>query len=657
MCGIAGIINIREDEVQQIHSLQRMTNCMAHRGPDDEGFLLVDKEGRNRSFYGDDTPVNDPVCSSVPGYPQFHIRSAFRDLSQVALGHRRLSIIDLSPHGHQPMCTPDLRYWVVYNGEIYNFREIAVELNREGINLFGHSDTEVLINAYAKWGEGCLQKFNGMWAFAIWDNREKTLFCARDRIGIKPFYYTIQDGQFIFGSDIKTIIASNLYLPEPDMEGLYLAMAFGMAPRPRTAFKGLVALEQAHWMRVHLNGRIEKQRYWSVPVGTQKNDMSEGEAINLLEEQLIASVKRRLVADVPVGTFMSGGIDSTTISAIASELHPGIKAFTLAYESSAPELNEVQQAMATALMHPMEHVVHRVDSTGLYDLQSRIEGYEEPYHGLAANYVISQLVRDNDVKVVLNGLGGDELFAGYSWYSHIEKWRLLRSLKPFMNMIPPFSGRRWERLLSLSRASSADRLHTILFANSTDTELHELFSDPDLQEMNTPEVLHKMYADGLNFTDDIEAMSYMDIMNYIGNHHVHRSDQFTMAHSIEGRCPFLDHKLVEAAFRIPSRLKKHGRLQKYVLRKVAEKYIAPECLSMNKKGFGLPLKQWLSGPLKSLLEDKLKRLEMRNEIRDGVPDKWFREYQAGKRSSNQIWHLAALEMWFETFIDKGRKPH
>ena len=652
MCGIAGIINIRENEVQQIRSLQHMTNRMAHRGPDDEGFLLVNKEGRYRSFYGDDTPVINPACSSVPGYPQTHIKSAFGDLSLVALGHRRLSIIDLSPNGHQPMCTPDLRYWVVYNGEIYNFSEIAVELNREGVNLYSHSDTEVLINAYAKWGEGCLQKFNGMFAFAIWDNKEKTLFCARDRIGIKPFYYTIQNGQFIFASDIKTIIASDLYRPEPDMEGLYLAMAFGMAPRPKTAFKGLVALEQAHWMRIHLNGRIEKQRYWSFPVGTQKKNMSEGEAINLLEEQLIASVRRRLVADVPVGTFMSGGIDSTTISAIASELHPGIKAFTLAYDNTAPELNEVQQAMATAMMHPMEHIVHRVDPADLYDLQSRIEGYEEPCHGLAANYVISKLVRDNDVKVVLNGLGGDELFAGYTWYSHIEKWKLARSLKPFVDMIPPFSGRRWERLLSLSRVSSADRLHTILFAKSTDTELHELFSDPDLQEVNSPEVVHKMYADGLKFTDDIEAISYMDIMNYIGNHHVHRSDQFTMAHSIEGRCPFLDHKLVEAAFRIPSRLKKHGRLQKYVLRKVAEKYIAPECLSMKKKGFGLPLKQWLSGPLKSLLEDKLKRLEMRNEIRDGVPNKWFREYQAGKRSPNQIWHLAALEMWFETFIDK-----
>ena len=413
MCGIAGIINIRGNEVQQARFLKCMTNRMVHRGPDDEGFLLIDKKGKFRSFFGDDTPLDNHACSSIPGFPRTHINLAFENLSQVALAHRRLSIIDLSPFGHQPMCTQDFHYWVVYNGEIYNFREIAAELKREGINLLGHSDTEVLINAYAKWGEGCLQKFNGMFAFAIWDNKEKILFCARDRIGIKPFYYTIQNGQFIFASDIKTIIASDLYCPEPDMEGLYLAMAFGMAPRPKTAFKGLVALEQAHWMRVHLNGRIEKGRYWSIPVGTQKNNMSEEEAVDLLEEQLTVSIKKRLVADVPVGTFMSGGIDSTTISAIASELHHGIKAFTLAYENTAPELNEVSQAIMTARMHPMEHIVHLVDpSESLKDIESWIDGYEEPFHGIAANYEISKLVKGNGVKVVLNGLGGDELFAG-----------------------------------------------------------------------------------------------------------------------------------------------------------------------------------------------------------------------------------------------------
>jgi asparagine synthase (glutamine-hydrolysing) len=653
MCGIAGIINIRGNEVQQARSLKSMTNRMVHRGPDDEGFLLIDKKGRGRSFLGDDTPANDPACSLVPGYPQTHIKSAFGDLSQVALGHRRLSIIDLSPYGHQPMCTPDFRYWMVYNGEIYNFREIAIELNGEGINLCGNSDSEVLINAYAKWGEGCLQKFNGMFAFGIWDNREKTLFCARDRIGIKPFYYTIQNGQFIFASDIKTIIASDLYQPEPDMEGLYLAMAFGMAPRPKTAFKGVVALDQAHWMRIHLDGRIEKERYWSIPVGTQKHNMSEGEAIDLLEEQLTAAVKRRLVADVPVGTFMSGGIDSTTVSAIASELHPGIKAFTLAYEHSAPELDEVQQAMITARMHPMEHIVHRVDpSESLKDIASWIDGYEEPFYGLAANYEISKLVKENAVKVILNGLGGDELFAGYSWYSHIDKWKMAWKLRPLIDIIIPLAGKRGPRLKALVRANSADRLHSMLYAQSSDEELQELFINPELQDMNTPEILNRIYVDGLEFTDSIEAMSYMDLMNYIGNHHVHRSDQFTMAHSIEGRFPFLDHKLVEAAFRIPSCLKKHGRIRKYVLRKVAEKYIAPECLSMKKKGFSLPLKQWMDGPLKPLVKEKLVKLEKRKEIRQGVPCRWLREYEAGNRTYSLIWHLASLEMWFESFIDR-----
>lgn len=652
MCGIAGIINIRGNEVHQARSLKCMTNRMVHRGPDDEGFVLVDKNGRCRSFFGDDTPLDLFVCSAVPGYPQTHIKSTFEDLSQVALGHRRLSIIDLSPYGHQPMCTPDFRYWIVYNGEIYNFREIAVELNREGINLHGHSDTEVLINAYGKWGENCLQKFNGMFAFAIWDNKEKTLFCARDRIGIKPFYYTIQDGQFIFASDIKTIIASDLYRPEPDMEGLYLAMAFGMAPRPKTAFKGLVALEQAHWMRIHLDGRIEKERYWSIPIGSQKHNMSEGEAVDLLEEQLISSVKRRLVADVPVGTFMSGGIDSTTISAIASELHPGIKAFTLSYENTAPELNEVQQAKMTARMHPMEHIVHCVNpSESLKDIESWIDGYEEPFYGLPPNYEISKLVKDNGVKVVLNGLGGDELFAGYGWYSHMDKWRIARVIKPLLDMIPPFTGRRGLQLKALSRANSADRLHTVLYAQSTDEELQELFTDPLLQEMHTPEIINQMYVDGLEFTDNIEAISYMDLMNYLGNHHVHRSDQFIMAHSIEGRFPFLDHKLVETSFRIPSHFKKHAKIQKYVLRKVAKKYIAPECLAMEKKGFSLPLKQWMRGPLKPLVKKKLAGLENRKEIRQEVPARWLREYEAGNRKFSSIWHLASLEMWFSSFID------
>lgn len=652
MCGIAGIMNLRGVETEQIRSVYRMANRMIHRGPDDEGFVTVHGNGLCRSFFGDDTPVKGLDSQFDPGYPRRHVRSAMGDSSLVALGHRRLSIIDLSPAGHQPMSTEDLRYWVVYNGEIYNFREISHELETEGLTCHGKNDTEVLVKAYARWGENCLYKFNGMFAFVIWDNRKKILFCARDRIGIKPFYYTIQDGQFIFASDIKTIIASGLYQPEVDSEGLYYAMALGMSPRPKTAFKDLAALEQGHWIRVHGDGRIEKQRYWMVPVGKQERDMTEIEAVELLEKELVASVKRRLLADVPVGTFMSGGIDSTTISAIASGIHPGIKAFTLGYHKGIPELDEVKQAVATAALHPMEHIIHRVNPIGCLDLRARIEGYEEPCYGLAANYMIAEVVRDNGIKVILNGLGGDELFAGYTWYGHIDTWRFVRMAKWFIDRVWPFGGRRLERLQAICRASSADRLHTVLFSKMMDAELQELFSDKFLQGKDTVEAIHDMYVEGLNFTDDVEAFCYLDLINYVGNHHVHRGDQFTMAHSIEARCPMLDHKLVEVAFRIPSRLKIRGRLQKYVLRKVAEKYIAPGCLSTKKKGFSLPLRHWVEGPLKPVVMEKLADLGKREEIRSERIEKWLQQYLSGNKRVSLIWHLACLEMWFETFIDQ-----
>jgi asparagine synthase (glutamine-hydrolysing) len=333
MCGIAGILNLRHADDLLAAPIQAMTKRMAHRGPDDEGYLLVGSSGATCTFYGNDSALPPSGQGTPPGFPKQHIDKAGPGF--LAFGHRRLSIIDLTECGHQPMCTSDGRYWIVFNGEIYNYREIAADLQREGILLRGHSDTEVLINAYALWGPRCLDRLNGMFAFAIWDDSDKRLFCARDRIGIKPFYFTLCGEKFIFASDIKTIVASGLYEPEPDPEGLYLAMAFGIAPRPKTAFRAIQALPQAHWMLVTESGNIESHRYWSIPVGTQERTMKRTDAIDLLEEQLQASIERRLIADVPVGTFMSGGIDSTTISAIASTVHPGIEAFTLAFEETA----------------------------------------------------------------------------------------------------------------------------------------------------------------------------------------------------------------------------------------------------------------------------------------------------------------------------------
>ena len=647
MCGIAGILQLSQSPERQLPHLLAMTRAMRHRGPDDEGYVAADLQGHIRHYIGHDTPsgVRSRFGDST------YISAAMDQATVFAMGHRRLSILDVSPAGHQPMCDPSGRYWIVFNGEIYNFKLLREELERLGFQFITSSDTEVVLAAYVCWREGCLNRFNGDFSLAIWDNEQRALFCARDRVGIKPFYYSLNKGRFLFASDIKTLIASGLYRPEPDSQGLYLAMAFGMAPRPITAFKGIQSLEQAHWMRIHADGRLEKERYWHIPVGTQDRFMTEGDAISQLEEQLQRAVARRLVADVPVGTFMSGGVDSTTVSAIAARQRPGIKAFTLGYQNDAPEMDEVPHAEATGRMHPMQHVVERVDpDQSLRDLPAWIRGYEEPFQSLAANHVISKLAAENQVKVVLNGLGGDELFAGYGYY-RFSRMPQLKWLHPLLGNADWMPNRRLRTAFSVLGAKTPDRLHTLLFRQWTDRELRSLLSPALHTPMETPDLLHHLYAEGVDFGDTMEALSYMDMMNYIGNHHVHRIDQFTMAHSIEGRFPFLDHELIELAYRIPSQLKIHHNVQKYVVRRVAEPHIARECLSMKKKGFGLPMRQWMLGPLKPLVNTSLERLRERPEVQGDTINRYHDAYQQGSFSPDRIWHLVALELWFEQFID------
>jgi asparagine synthase (glutamine-hydrolysing) len=624
-----------------------MTNAMRHRGPDDEGYVAVGASDLSKHYYGDETPVQ--VRTRFPKIR--HVSAGLDEPAVLVMGHRRLSILDLSPAGHQPMSYADGRYWLIFNGEIYNFRRIRTELAGLGHKFRSDTDSEVILAAYSEWRESCLDRFNGDFAFALWDNRERSLFCARDRIGIKPFYYILHDGQFIFGSDIKTLIASGLYRPEPDPQGLYLAMAFGIAPRPITAFKGVRALEQAHWMRLHLDGRIEKRRYWQIPLCTQNEKMTETEAVELLSEQLTQAVRRRLVADVPVGTFMSGGIDSTTVSAMAAQLHPGIKAFTLGYQKDAPDMDEVSQARATARMYPMQHIVERADpARALQDLPAMIQGYEEPFYSIGPNFVLSKFVSQNNVKVVLNGLGGDELFAGYGYYRFCNLPRIPK-LDSIARHLESLSNRKIARALRMLSARTSDERHSLLFCQETDAQLRRLLVSAFQPAGDTPSLLNALYADGMEFADGLEAFSYMDMMNYIGNHHVHRIDQFTMAFSIEGRFPFLDHKVVEAAYQIPSRLKFRKGEQKVVLRRVAERYIAAECLSMKKKGFSLPLRQWMNGPLKPIVDSCLIKLQERPEVQRATISEWRTQYAEGRLPSTRIWHLVALELWFEQFID------
>ncbi len=653
MCGIAGIISFNDNPGPFCGSIQAMSRTMRRRGPDGEGFLLAYSSPTLPAIplRSDNTPVLE---GDLPFFPRHDITTFNERKADVFLAHRRLSIIDLTSSGHQPMSTEDGRFWIIYNGEIYNHSEIRAQLETEGETFFSTSDTEVLLKAYRKWGAECLKRFNGMFAFLIWDDEEKVAFCARDRIGIKPFYYTINNDRFIFASDIRTIIASKLYSPAPDIEGLFHALSFGVAPRPLTAFKDVVSLKQAHWMKIDLSGRVQTDRYWSIPTNVQKHDMNEGEALSLLQEYLEDSIGLRLVSDVPVGTFMSGGIDSTTVSAIASIKHPGIKAFTLAFQSDS-ELNEVEQARATASMYDMDHIVQNVeDDQILQHLMDIARCYEEPFYDISPNYLVSKLVADNNVTVVLNGLGGDELFGGYPYYNWESRWKLLQKSRYLLWIASlfPCIGHLSDRLHRISCTDTADRFAVAVRSFITDREKRALFLDSRVKEFDTVERIHELYVErDREFGSFLEAISYIDILNYIGNHHVYRVDKFTMNFSLEGRLPFLDHRLVEAAFTIPDRFKIKDGSQKYVLREVAKKFIHKSCIEARKKGFDLPTDRWMRGGLEDFVNGKLHSLCTRGIFSPEAVWRIYRQWRMRCRSFRSVWELVSVEMWFELFMD------
>lgn len=645
MCGIAGIIGLSRDKQLIAPNIHRMTMQMKHRGPDDEGYLLVDTGKREiEHYYGDDTPRGENGCGSLV---RPHIKEAYSRRTNIAFGHRRLNIIDLTFGGHQPMTTADGGLTIIFNGEIYNYKAVQFALEREGHRFQTGCDTEVVLMAYKQWGSHCLQMFNGMFAFAVYDRFRQEVFIARDRIGIKPLYYTFQKDFIIFGSDIKTIIASGLYKPQVNWEGLWHNFSFSVSPRPMTAFKDVNALQPGHWMKIDLsNFKITRERYWNILTYSQDLKMTESDAVELLEEQLTRAIRYRLTADVEVGTFMSGGIDSTTISAIASRLHPGISSFTLAFKEPVPEYQELEQAKATARRHPLKHIIEIADPDLLLDhVGDMVLGYEEPICILSPNYILAQCIARHGITVVLNGLGGDELFAGYSHYRDVKYWRLKRFLANFT----PQPWRRYRKMKNI------DNFYVDQYAMITENDKRNLFTG---KQYDTTTILEKMYTtDSTLFTDDIEALSYLDIMNYIGNHHVYRIDQFTMRFSLEGRFPFLDHELIELAFRIPSRHKINKSCQKCVLRKVAEKYIAPECLTMPKKGFGIPVGRWMKNQLKHLTETTLEQLKDRDIFNNRYIDFLYEDFkQKSPVHYKKVWHLVMTELWFQYFIDGKKAP-
>jgi asparagine synthase (glutamine-hydrolysing) len=624
MCGICGKID--QDGVTH-EELLRMANTLIHRGPDDEGFYLN---------------------------------------GAIGLGHRRLSIIDLDS-GRQPICNEDRTVWIVFNGEIYNYRALRKELIKKGHEFKTQTDTEVIIHLYEEIGDKVVERLSGMFSFAIWDENSQKLLLARDRIGQKPLFYMENKGSFLFASEVKAILAASDLSREIDFESIHHYLSLRFIPSPRTMFAHIKKLPAGHCL-IYQNGKSRIFRYWDL-FFLEKLKLKEDDFIDCLQEKLTA----HLVSDVPVGAFLSGGMDSSTIVALMGKLLPhSFKTFCIGVKEQS--YNELPYARQVARQYGTEHIEEVVKANLIKLLPRIIWNLDEPSDPIAACMYHSAKLASEHVKVVQGGDGGDELFAGF------DRYRAIRYIN-YYNVIPSFirdkaigtiiasipdsfaykslsQKLRWVHHLSSFRGGERYAEATIFFRWSHQ-EKQALFSE-DLrgrfQHNNSSNIITEQYNKP-NAEDKIDKMLYADFMTRLSEHTLMLTDRMNMAHSLEARSPFLDHSLVELLAAFPSDMKiRRGRL-KYVLRKAAEDYLPKDILRRNKQGFMFPVASWFR---KELYEYTSKVFMNSRLAREGIfnRDKMLsllEEHRYKKVDHHvRIWMLLNLELWYQIYIEQQR---
>ena len=629
MCGITGIFDQRGRREIDKELLTRMNDMQYHRGPD-EGGLYVE--------------------------------------AGIGLGHRRLSIIDLSG-GQQPLFNEDNTVVVVYNGEIYNFNELANELKSHGHTFRTHSDTEVIVHAWEQWGHNCVDHFRGMFAFAIWDKNQRKLFLARDRLGIKPIYYTeLPDGHFIFSSELKALRIHPKFKPAIDPCAVEDYFAFGYVPDPKTIFKNVKKLEPGYTLTISSKNSVPcLHQYWDVPFATvryQSEEQIQGELI----EQLSEAVKIRMIAEVPLGAFLSGGVDSSAIVALMAEVGQGpVNTCSIGFTDA--QYNESEYASMVSSLYHTDHYTKNVESDD-YDLIDKLASvYDEPYADSSAipTYRVCELARQR-VTVALSGDGGDENFAGYRryrWHMHEEKIRsllpgfirrplfgFLGSFYPKLDWAPRYL-RAKSTFQSLSRDALGAYMHTVsvvyddmrkpLFSNSFKSELQDYHARQVFDDIikNSPT------------SDPLSLVQYLDMKTYLPGDILTKVDRASMAHSLEVRVPLLDHKFVEWVSSLPHTYKLRGRQGKYIFKRALESRLPQDVLYRPKMGFAVPLASWFRGPLRERVQNALLGESLRSTgmFNDKHIARIVSEHQSGLREhSAVIWSL----LMFESFLKNSR---
>src|SRR5215213_4592437 len=627
MCGIVGFVNANSRPASR-ELLERMNACIVHRGPDEDGFFVHEA---------------------------------------VALAMRRLAIIDLAG-GQQPIFNRDKSSVIVFNGEIYNFQELKKDLEARGHKFDTNSDTEVIVHLYDEYGADCVTFLRGMFAFAIWDFRDKSLFAARDRVGKKPLLYSHQtDGSLVFGSEFTAVLKHPAVSREVDHNALNDYMSYLCVPAPLTAFKQIRKLEPGHWLRWK-DGKIETKRYWE-PNFSKKIKISEEEAIEETTRILRESTRLRMISEVPLGAFLSGGVDSSTVVALMAQESTGaVKTFSIGFEEQ--DFSELQYAKRVAEHVGAEYNEFIVRPNALEVLPTLVEHYGEPYADASAipTYYVSKETR-RFVTVALNGDGGDESFVGYERhvamkfaeeYHKLPRALRTRLIEPSTTAIPSptnFRNRfvRFQRFLRAASMPKAERYFLWLSTFDGDAK-QELYSEnlKRLANGSNPLEFFAKYISHSNGKGIIDTVLLTDLMNYLPNDLLVKVDIASMANSLEARSPFLDHKVIEFAASLPENLKLRGLTTKYILRKTLQKLLPSENLKRGKMGFGVPIGHWFRGQMQPFLREQLlsARAAGRGLFRPEAVRRMVDLHTRGERDyPHQLWTLLMLELWFQRFID------
>ncbi|MBL0241368.1 MAG: asparagine synthase (glutamine-hydrolyzing) [Chloracidobacterium sp.] len=629
MCGIVGFVNNSARAADRA-VLEAMNGAIVHRGPDDDGFYVHDNVG---------------------------------------LAMRRLAIIDLAG-GKQPMHNADRTKWIVFNGEIYNYRELRADLEKRGHSFYTNSDTEAIIHLYDEYGADCLQYLRGMFAIAIWDKSDRSLFLARDRVGKKPILYSHQpNGDLIFGSEFQAILKHPSVTREVDYGAIDSYLSYLCVPAPETAFKQIRKLEPGHWLKWK-DGNVETRRYW-LPDFSKKIKISEDEAIQETTRILRESTKLRMISEVPLGAFLSGGVDSSIVVALmAQESAAPVKTFSIGFEEQ--DFSELKYARRVAEHVGAEYSEFIVRPDALEVLPTLVEHYGEPYADSSAvpTYYVAKETRQH-VTVALNGDGGDESFAGYERYMAMEVAELYRRIPRILRrtliegpirMLPTSEIKKTrvrdvQRFLISANESRKERYARWMSAIKPTAKLALLYSDEmnaRVGEHNAAAVLDEWF-DRAGDLGLLDATLLADQMTYLPNDLLVKVDIASMANSLEARSPFLDHKVIEFAASLPESLKMNRFRPKYLLKKVAARLVPPEVVYRRKMGFGVPIAHWFRGEMKDFVRDVLLSPASlsRGVFRPKTIEMYIDQHIRGEVDhATPIWTLLMLELWYRRFIDQ-----